>query len=357
MSVLPSLLLLAAARAGSSTSSQPQCELVPATDMGPSDIGRAAATSDSECCALCSARLGCSAWTLYQGQCYMKSGTAGRKACAACSSGLPPPCSGFGGAASCPPPRCAWGGAREGCSAAAPLPPWVPPAELPPKWEMSGVTFTGGRYCPNVTLGSAAAQGSLAHLASTGATWVAIVATQYQWSINDTAIFPLHNGSAVRDVTSGYYDFVTPAEAQVTAAIRQARALGLKVMLKPHVDLLRDEKPVGRFWRGDIGGCPASWGHPPPGVVPFTAAQWEAWFASYRQFLAPYAALAEREGVEMLAINTELYCANKQQGQWRKVVAATREVFSSGLLTVAAIAGHEEEMGWWDAVDVIGIDA
>ena len=45
--------------------------------------------------------------------------------------------------------------------------------------------------------------------------------------------------------------------------------LGLQVMLKPHVDLLRDNKPLGRFWRGDIGGCPEGMPpspHPPSGI-------------------------------------------------------------------------------------------
>ena len=57
-----------------------------------------------------------------------------------------------------------------------------------------------------------------------------------------THIFALYNGSAVADETSSYYEFVTLSEAELTVAIRQAKALGLKVMLKPHVDLLRDEK-------------------------------------------------------------------------------------------------------------------
>lgn len=78
-------------------------------------------------------------------------------------------------------------------------------------------------------------------------------------------------------------------------------------MLKPHVDLLRDNKPLGRFWRGDIGGCPATdWRPPPAGVTPFTATEWDAWFASYAGFLLQYAQLAQRLDVEMLSLNCEL---------------------------------------------------
>ena len=48
----------------------------------------------------------------------------------------------------------------------------------------------------------------------------------------------------------------------------------------------------------------------------------------------------------MLALNTELYCPNKQEEYWREVVSETRKAYR-GLLTVAAIDGHEEEMKWW----------
>jgi len=114
----------------------------------------------------------------------------------------------------------------------------------------------------------------------------------------------------------------------VRQTIRQAHALGLKVLLKPHIDLLRDNKPKGRFWRGDIGGCPEGMPpapHPPAGVKRFTATEWDAWFASYAQFLAPYASLAQEEGVAMLSLNTELYCPNLQADRWRKLAADTRK--------------------------------
>jgi hypothetical protein len=44
-------------------------------------------------------------------------------------------------------------------------------------------------------------------------------------------------------------------------------------------------------------------------VSPFTPAQWGAWFDSYSAFLLPYAKLAEAEGVDMLAVNTEVCCS------------------------------------------------
>ena len=156
-------------------------------------------------------------------------------------------------------------------------------------------------------MGSAAAQRSMRHLASTGANWVAIVVTQYQWSVNTTEIFPLYKATIVNDTTSHYYEFITLTTTELRNAIRQAHALGLNVLLKPHIDLLRDNKPEGRFWRGDIGGCPEGMPpapHPPEGIIPFNSSQWNSWFTSYGKFLLPYAALAEAEGVEMLSVNT-----------------------------------------------------
>jgi hypothetical protein len=64
-------------------------------------------------------------------------------------------------------------------------------------------------------MGSDKALMSLKHLASTGATWVAIIVTQYQWTIDNTTIFPLYNASEVKDITSDYYTFVTLTDAEV----------------------------------------------------------------------------------------------------------------------------------------------
>merc|ERR1712224_1000029 len=101
------------------------------------------------------------------------------------------------------------------------------------------------------------------------------------------------------------YEFITLTNDEIKVAIRHAHNLGLKVMLKPHIDLLRNNKPHGAFWRGDIGGCPADWNS---SVTPFSEVEWNKWFQSYEEFIIPYAELAESEGVEMLSLNTELYC-------------------------------------------------
>jgi hypothetical protein len=47
---------------------------------------------------------------------------------------------------------------------------------------------------------------------------------------------------------------------------------------------------------------------------------------------------------------------NLQDSHWRKLIAKVRTVYS-GLLTESAIKGWETRCTWWDAVDIIGIDA
>lgn len=91
-------------------------------------------------------------------------------------------------------------------------------------------------------------------------------------------------------------------------------------------------------------------------MAQFTSRQWEAWFDSYSSFLQHYTKMAHDENVEMLSLNCELYCPNKEAERWRKIVKDVRNQYD-GKLTVSQIAGHEHEMTWWDAVDVIGIDA
>lgn len=58
----------------------------------------------------------------------------------------------------------------------------------PVKWEHKGMTFTNGKYCPDVRFGTKESDLSLDNLAKTGSTWVAIVVTQFQKDINSTEI-------------------------------------------------------------------------------------------------------------------------------------------------------------------------
>lgn len=166
---------------------------------------------------------------------------------------------------------------------------------------------------------------ALARLADTGVTWVSVIVTQYQDNVNTTAIGP----------TEG-----TPTDADVVHVIDEAHRLGLKVMLKPHVDLWNDPA----HWRGEIG-------------LNFNAAQWTNWFASYRTFINHYADLADAHGVEQFAVGVELSGTEAQAAQWRTTIAGVRARFNGPITYAANHSGDETSLTWWDAVDLIGVDA
>jgi hypothetical protein len=113
---------------------------------------------------------------------------------------------------------------------------------------------------------------ALAELAATGAEWMALIVTCYQETYLDTEI--------TCDLPR------TPTNDDLIHAIQAAHGLGLRVMLKPHVDLNDDPG----HWRGDIGKGFAS------------EAEWEAWFASYQAVIAHYARLAQVQGVEGFSV-------------------------------------------------------
>ena len=198
--------------------------------------------------------------------------------------------------------------------------PAAPPARAaaPLQNGYSYATWWPGLYSePNADV-------ALAELRAMGVQWVSIVVTQYQTNVNSTTIAP----------TEG-----TPTDDDLRHAIRAAHALGLSVMLKPHVDLWNDPD----HWRGQIGDG-------------FGSSQWATWFASYRAMIVHYAQLAESEGVEQFAVGTELNGTTAREADWRAVIAAVRAAFD-GTLTYAGDWTNALDVPWWDAVDLIGVDA
>jgi len=191
-----------------------------------------------------------------------------------------------------------------------------------------GITFTNGKYCPEVKFSSNYSDQALANLRATGANWVAVVVTQFQVNINSTSIFPSNH---------------TATDDELRHVIHTSHKLGLHVMLKPHIDLTDDKE----HWRGEIGTY-------------FTADQWQKWFESYMKFIMHYARLAEENrkgGVKMYCLSCELSVASSQEKYWRKIASAVRSVYT-GIITDAANWGGEEiNKKWWDVVDYIGVDA
>jgi hypothetical protein len=123
------------------------------------------------------------------------------------------------------------------------------------------------------------------------------------------------------------------AEIELRAAIRDAHALGLAAIVKPHV------------W------VPESWA----GAIAMNSENaWQDWFANYRRALGPIARIAEEEKAEALVIGTEL-SQTTQQPRWNARIAETRRIYSGRLLYVAHNVEEAEAVPFWDELDTIGV--
>jgi len=141
------------------------------------------------------------------------------------------------------------------------------------------------------------------------------------------------NGSSSRI----YLDLrMTPSVEALGDLIRHAKGRGLRVVLMPIVLL---DAPRGGEWRGTIK--PDSW---------------DEWFDSYREILTHFAWIAEGNGVDVLVIGSELVSAEPKLEQWRDTIAQVREVYK-GKLTYSANWDHYSGIGFWDDLDLIGMNS
>jgi hypothetical protein len=188
----------------------------------------------------------------------------------------------------------------------------------------SGFVYTGITHVSWSTGEYSSSAGTSAQdaMAATGGAWAGVLATQYmQTKTSNTIATP------------------TPSDADVIAAIHEFHSKGMKVMLKPHVDVMDGT------WRGQIA---------PSDVT--------AWFQSFTIFITHYAQLAQDNGVEMLCFGTEYASMSGSQNQasWDNVITAIRAIYTGPLVYAAnaTFAGDEfTSVSFWDKMDVIGLDA
>jgi hypothetical protein len=129
---------------------------------------------------------------------------------------------------------------------------------------------------------------------------------------------------------------LSPTDESLLRVIRLAEAQGLRVFLKPQVDVL------GSGWRGEVS---------------FTAeAGWARWFESYQTFISHYAELAAKARVSLLCVGVELDATRHRTRDWRLVISRVRKRYE-GPLVYAANWGREQDIEWWDDLDYAGVDA
>jgi hypothetical protein len=169
---------------------------------------------------------------------------------------------------------------------------------------------------PDHPFGGESAKRALANARRIGARAVAIV--PFLWQSSST------NPDLVRgkDMT----------DVELRLAIRDAHALGLTVLIKPHV------------W------VPQSWA----GTVTMNSDEaWQTWFANYQRELERFARIAEGEGAEALSIGTEID-ETTQRPQWEALIDSVRNLYSGRLLYVAHNVEGAEEVPFWHQLDFIG---
>lgn len=169
---------------------------------------------------------------------------------------------------------------------------------------------------------------ALGQIRALGGEWVSLTPTRYQNDPLSVEIMPDAEKTASME--------------SLEHAIWTAHQLGLKVLLKPHLNLLIEDKD-NHMWRGMI--------------KPRSAQDVAAWFGSYEAFLAPYVDLAVRQNVEMVAVGVELKSMVGHQEHWRELISRVRQRGYAGKLTYAALHESFDKVRFWDALDYVGIDA
>ncbi len=163
---------------------------------------------------------------------------------------------------------------------------------------------------------------TLARVKTLGYDTVAIMVPAYQDTLDSTLVFTNDNPNGD-----------TPTKEALTHAIQTCHELGLRVMIKPHVDPRTDEARIN--------------------IRPS-----EAWFDSYEAMIIKYAVLAEENKVEIFSVGTELEATTFETWtpRWNKVIDKVKENYS-GILTYSANWTEYQEVPFWDKMDFIGIDA
>lgn len=209
----------------------------------------------------------------------------------------------------------------------------IPPVEIKKKVASAPRRFESPQFQKGITYvtwdraayGKNFSDASLARLPALGCEWVAIMTSWYQKDYNSTEIAPAAK---------------TPSDESLIHAIDEAHRLGLKILLKPHLDLLKTG-----YWRGEIDFPDES--------------GWEEWFKSYRDFIVHYAKIAQEKGVEMFCVGVELTGPSVWKPElWDKyVIQEVRKVYT-GPITYAANWNEEYlNITFWDKLDYAGLDA
>jgi hypothetical protein len=144
-------------------------------------------------------------------------------------------------------------------------------------------------------------------------------------------------GSIAKDGSVGGRGFDEDAvPTHWTRPIDEAHAQGLKVCIKPHLAYWRS----GFSWRGDIDFD--------------SEEQWTRFWHDYSAWILRLAEACSQ--ADAFVIGTELDKTLDHAAEWRALIAKVRLVYD-GPITYAANWSEYKRVSFWDALDVIGIQA
>lgn len=129
----------------------------------------------------------------------------------------------------------------------------------------------------------------------------------------------------------------TPTKEGLKRIIYKARELELYVVLKPMLDCRNGT------WRGHVNFFDKD--------VPCEP-KWSEWFAAYTEYQVYFAKIAEELEVDMLCIACEMVQTQRREPEWRTCIAEIRKHYS-GIMTWNCDKYQEDEVNFWDALDVI----
>ncbi len=175
--------------------------------------------------------------------------------------------------------------------------------------------------------GSEASFEALSHLKKQGVDYVSITPFGFMDSLNSPEVLGVHNSS---------FRF-SETDRRVSDVTAQAKQLGMRVMLKPHIWINRGK------WRGEI--------------VPKNGQEtvWDSWWDSYREWIMHYAGLAEKLNTESFVIGVEMDSAVKSRpDRLIELARAVRRVYK-GHITYSANWNEAVPLEVWKELSSVSV--
>ena len=155
--------------------------------------------------------------------------------------------------------------------------------------------------------------------------------------INSVVLAPAGVQKKAQSIDINYKGEYTVSDDELILVINKFHALGLRVILKPTVNC------TDGTWRAHINFFDID--------VPCEP-KWSDWFRSYDEFVLHYAKIAEKTNCFMFVVGCEMVQAQKREAEFRTLISKIKGIYK-GLITYNTDKYQEDQVKWWDAVDVI----